>query len=49
MGLFTRHIVPTRTPGELDAMEAAGRIVGKALLAVQAAAVPGVSLSLIHI
>ena len=43
MGLFTRHIVPTRTPGELDAMEAAGRIVGKALLAVQAAAVPGVS------
>ncbi|WQD12691.1 MAG: M24 family metallopeptidase [Lawsonella clevelandensis] len=33
----------TRTPGQLDAMEAAGRIVGQALLAVQAAAVPGVS------
>lgn len=43
MGIFGRHIVPARTPGELDAMEAAGRIVGRALLAVEAAARPGVS------
>ena len=43
MGIFKKRAVPTRTPGELDAMEAAGRIVGQALLAVQAAAVPGVS------
>lgn len=43
MGIFKKRTVPTRTPGELDAMEAAGRIVGQALLAVQAAAVPGVS------
>ncbi len=43
MGIFKKHTVPTRTPGELDAMEAAGRIVGQALLAVQAAAAPGVN------
>ena len=43
MGIFKKRTVHTRTPGELDAMEAAGRIVGQALLAVQAAAVPGVS------
>lgn len=32
-----------RSPGELDAMEAAGEIVGRALLAVADAAAPGVS------
>lgn len=32
-----------RTPGELDAMEAAGRIVGRALVAVREAARPGVT------
>lgn len=35
--------IPARTPGELDAMQAAGEIVGKALQAVRAAAAPGVS------
>lgn len=35
--------IPARTPGELDAMQAAGDIVGKALQAVRAAAAPGVS------
>ncbi len=45
MGKFfqKRRIVPTRTPGELDAMEAAGAIVGQALLACRAAAQPGVT------
>ena len=32
-----------RTPGELDAMEAAGRIVGEALVAVRSAAKPGMT------
>ncbi|AZA14291.1 type I methionyl aminopeptidase [Corynebacterium choanae] len=32
-----------KTPGELDAMEAAGRIVGKALVAVREAAKPGMT------
>ncbi len=35
--------VPARTPGELDAMAAAGAIVGQALVAVRAAARPGVT------
>lgn len=35
--------ITARTAGELDAMEAAGRIVGEALVAVKAAAKPGVS------
>ncbi|MEZ2121660.1 MULTISPECIES: type I methionyl aminopeptidase [unclassified Corynebacterium] len=38
-----QRTMPTRTPGELDAMQAAGEIVGKALQAVRAAAAPGVS------
>ncbi|MEO5304705.1 MULTISPECIES: type I methionyl aminopeptidase [Corynebacterium] len=35
--------IPARTPGELDAMQAAGEIVGRALQAVRAAAAVGVS------
>lgn len=35
--------IPAKTPGELDAMEAAGRVVGAALVAVRKAAAPGVS------
>ena len=35
--------IPARTAGELDAMQAAGEIVGKTLQAVRAAAAPGVS------
>lgn len=35
--------IPAKTPGELDAMQAAGEIVGKTLQAVKAAAKPGVS------
>lgn len=35
--------IPARTAGELDAMQAAGEIVGKALQAVRAAAAPGVN------
>jgi methionyl aminopeptidase len=35
--------IPAKTPGELDAMQAAGEIVGRALQAVRAAAAPGVS------
>lgn len=35
--------IPAKTPDELDAMEAAGRIVGSALVAVRDAAAPGVS------
>ncbi len=38
-----RKVIPAKTPGELDAMQAAGEIVGKALQAVQSAARPGVS------
>ena len=41
--IFRRKRIPAKTPGELDAMEAAGRVVGAALLAVRAAARPGVS------
>lgn len=40
-GRSRRGTVPARTPDELDAMEAAGRIVGRALVAVREAAVPG--------
>lgn len=35
--------IPARTPGELDAMQAAGEIVGKALQEVRAAAASGVA------
>ncbi|MFS0071035.1 type I methionyl aminopeptidase [Corynebacterium striatum] len=35
--------IPARTPGELDAMQAAGEVVGKALQAVRDAAASGVS------
>lgn len=35
--------IPAKTPGELDAMEAAGRIVGIALQEVRKAAAPGVT------
>ncbi|MEV4124594.1 type I methionyl aminopeptidase [Nocardia sp. NPDC049707] len=38
-----KKVVPFRTAGELDAMAAAGAIVGCALVAVRAAAKPGVS------
>ena len=38
-----RKIIPAKTPGELDAMQAAGEVVGKALQAVKAAATAGVS------
>ncbi|MBJ8347493.1 type I methionyl aminopeptidase [Antrihabitans sp. YC2-6] len=38
-----RKVVPFRTPGELDAMAAAGAIVGAALVAVRDATRPGVS------
>lgn len=37
----SKKFIPGKTPGELDAMEAAGRIVGVALQEVRAAAVPG--------
>ncbi|MCK7674735.1 type I methionyl aminopeptidase [Corynebacterium pygosceleis] len=44
MAFRKRHrTMPVRTPGELDAMQAAGEIVGRALQAVRAAAAPGVS------
>jgi methionyl aminopeptidase len=39
----TRKVIHGKTPGELDAMQAAGEIVGRALQAVKAAAAPGVS------
>lgn len=42
-GLRHRRTVPARTPGELDAMAAAGAIVAAALRAVREAAAPGVS------
>lgn len=35
--------ITAKTPAELDAMQAAGEIVGRALQAVKAAAVPGIS------
>ncbi|MGZ7495856.1 type I methionyl aminopeptidase [Corynebacterium sp. ZY180755] len=35
--------IAAKTPAELDAMQAAGEIVGRALQAVKAAAVPGIS------
>ncbi|MCS4535665.1 type I methionyl aminopeptidase [Corynebacterium sp. HS2168-gen11] len=38
-----RKVIPAKTPSELDAMQAAGEIVGKALQAVKAAAKAGVS------
>lgn len=38
-----RKAIAAKTPAELDAMQAAGEVVGKALQAVQAAAQPGVS------
>ncbi|HTY26662.1 MAG TPA: M24 family metallopeptidase, partial [Mycobacterium sp.] len=42
-GLRNRKTVPARTPGELDAMAAAGAVVAAALRTVRAAAGPGVS------
>ena len=39
-----RKKIAAKTPGELDAMQAAGEIVGRALQSVKAAAAPGVSL-----
>jgi len=42
-GLRGRKTVPARTPGELDAMAAAGAVVAAALRAVRQAAAPGVS------
>ena len=41
--LRSRRVVPQRSPGELDAMAAAGAVVAAALQAVHAAAVSGVS------
>ncbi|GAA1461196.1 type I methionyl aminopeptidase [Williamsia maris] len=43
MGLRKAKVVPFRTAGELDAMDAAGAVVGAALVAVRAAAGPGVT------
>jgi methionyl aminopeptidase len=42
-GLRNRKVVPQRSAGELDAMEAAGSLVATALRAVHQATVPGVS------
>ncbi|MCP2277026.1 type I methionyl aminopeptidase [Nocardia amikacinitolerans] len=39
----SKKVVPFRTAGELDAMAAAGAVVGRTLVAVRAAAKPGVS------
>jgi len=41
--LRSRRVVPQRSPGELDAMAAAGAVVAAALRAVRAAATPGAS------
>jgi methionyl aminopeptidase len=41
--LRSRRVVPQRSPGELDAMAAAGAVVAAALRAVRAAAVAGAS------
>ncbi|MDY3127154.1 MAG: type I methionyl aminopeptidase [Corynebacterium sp.] len=38
-----RNVIPARTPGELDAMAAAGAVVAQALAAVSSAVKPGVS------
>lgn len=43
LGRKDKKVVPFRTAGELDAMAAAGAVVGRALVAVRAAARPGVS------
>lgn len=43
MGFIKKKVVPFRSAGELDAMEAAGAIVGAALVAVREAAKPGVT------
>lgn len=44
MGFRRSHkVIKGKTPAELDAMQAAGEIVGRALQAVRAAAKPGVS------
>lgn len=43
MGFGKRRVVPSRTQGELDAMAAAGAVVGRTLVAVREAARPGVS------
>ena len=44
MGFRRSHkVIRGKSPAELDAMQAAGEIVGKALQAVKAAAKPGVS------
>jgi len=42
-GLRGRKVVPQRSPGELDAMAAAGALVAAALKAVRQAAAPGIS------
>lgn len=42
-GRSRKGVVTARTPGELDAMEAAGRIVGRALIAAREAAKSGVT------
>ena len=42
-GRKQKKVVPFRTSGELDAMAAAGAVVGRALIAVRTAAKPGVS------
>lgn len=42
-GLRSRKVVPQRSPGELDAMAAAGAVVAAALRAVREAAAPGMS------
>lgn len=43
MGFRRKKTIAAKTPAQLDAMQAAGEIVGQALEAVRAAAVPGVS------
>ncbi|HIW95952.1 MAG TPA: type I methionyl aminopeptidase [Candidatus Corynebacterium gallistercoris] len=43
MGFRKKKAIAAKTPEQLDAMQAAGEIVGKALQAVKAAAAPGVS------
>ncbi|WP_278314621.1 type I methionyl aminopeptidase [Lolliginicoccus levis] len=43
MRLRRRKVVPFRTAGELEAMDAAGAVVGRALVAVRDAARPGVT------
>ena len=43
MGLLKKKVVPYRSDGELEAMAAAGAIVGAALVAVREAAKPGQS------